>query len=220
MQRVVFLVVVALLGGAALAGCGRAEPDVAAYVGKQRFSIQQVETLAKEAGERLGDYAAAQRSVVGWLVIRSVGQRMAQDEGWELELPAELDEFARQRGLQAGSPVAKLFLETISVLQTIEQTVAPVDPTEADQREVYQNLTINGQPVTDPFENVQQFLTAETIGRSLGVRKVLSEQLDRSDVVVNPRYTPMRFPIEVRVGQVPGVVYLPLDAGSVASDAR
>jgi hypothetical protein len=220
MQRVLFLVVVALLGGAAVTGCSRAEPDVAAYVGKQRFSIQQVETLAKEAGERLGDYGAAQRSVLGWLVIRSVGQRMAQDQGLKLEMPADVDEFAQQSGLRPGSPVAKLYLETISVLQALEQTVTPVNPSEADQREVYKNLTVNGQPVTDPFENVQQYLTTETIGRSLGVRKVLSEHIDKSNVVVNPRYTPMRFPIEVRVGQVPGVVYMPLDAGSVASDAR
>ena len=60
MQRLVYLAVLALVGALALTGCGRSEPDVAAYVGKQRFTVEQVEALAKEAGERLGNYAQAQ----------------------------------------------------------------------------------------------------------------------------------------------------------------
>jgi len=220
MQRLVYLAVVALLGGVAVAGCGRAEPDVAAYVGNQRFTVQQVESLAKEVGDRLGTYGDAQQTVVSWLVISTVGQQMAQQQNLRLEPPGNVDEFAAQAGLQPGSPVAKLYLETSAVMQAIAQTVTPVEPTEADQREVHSSLTVDGQRITNPFEDVRGRLTKETIGVPLAIRKALADEVAKSDVTVNPRYAPLVFPIQVTVSNAMGSASVPLGAGSVASGTR
>jgi hypothetical protein len=216
-RRVALVAVLALIAGLALAGC-RSESSVAAYVGDRRYTHAEVDELAQEGMEKISpDRGVVRQTVLSWLVLRDVGQREARERNLEVQGidPAEVEQSAQ---LRAGSPLAKLFVEAVAVVAAFEGTVTPIEPTEADQREVYESLTVNGQPIPNPFDEVRPFLTKESIGRPLALRTVFTDMLAAAKVTVNPRYAPLRYPVQVRVGQVTGFVSLPLGRDSVVSD--
>jgi hypothetical protein len=93
----------------------------------------------------------------------------------------------------------------------VAQVVTPADPTEADQREVFTSLADQGQLPGRTFDDIRPSLTRELLGRHLGLRNALLDAMHRYHVVVNPRYAPVAFPVEIRLGeQVSAYVQLPL----------
>jgi hypothetical protein len=212
-RRLALVAVLPILGVLALTGC-RSEPGVAAYVGAKKYTIEQVDALAREVEGRVRDFGNVRQTVLSWLIIRETGWAELQRRNLN---PAAGDPTGPQIDLQlpAGSPLAQLAADQAVVVSQLLKTVTPAEPTEADQRAVYGLLDAGGRALP-PFEEVRQYLTKESIGAQLALRSELSGLLKAANVQVNPRYAPLVFPIGVQIGQVPGSVLLPRTPGSMS----
>ena len=207
-RRLALVAVLPLLGVLALAGC-RSEPGVAAYVGGTKYTVEQVDALAAEGRDKISrDYGVVRQTVLSWLLIRDVGQVAAKERGLTLQ-PADAADVVAQNGLRPNSPLAQLYVDEQAVINALKKSATVVEPTEADQREVYSHLSVGGRQLP-PFDEVRQYLTKESIGAELGLRTTLSDLLAAAKVQVNPLYTPLLYPIPVQIGQVPGFILAPL----------
>lgn len=224
MQRVV--AVLALVAGLALTGCGKSEPDVAAYVGSKKITHAQVEEVTKGLDRSALLQGNPDQAVLGQLVALEVGRRMVAEKGLTVQ-PVDPAQIAEQAGLPPGSRLARLLAETQAVLQALAPGAGTVAPTEEDQREVFDTLLFRGQRVADTqeFGSVRGLLTEEQLGVALAVRKQLDEAAEKYGVTVNPRYTQLTYAIPIGVQDANGnlataTIVLPFGAGSVATGAR
>jgi hypothetical protein len=219
-RRLALVAVLALVGGLVLAGC-RSQPSVAAYVGDRRYTNHDVEAYVNEVKGLNLPIGDARQVILSSLVIRDIGQRVAADKGVSIP-PADIAAAANSLQLPTGSPVAHLLAETSAVVQALSQTVTPVQPTEADQREIFNALSFQGQQVSKSlkFEAVRDLLDQQQIGRGLAVRTLLNDAVTTYHVTVNPRYAPLRYLLQVSVADRSGavansLVAIPLGPGSV-----
>jgi len=206
-RRLALVAVLPLLGVLALAGC-RSEPGVAAYAGSTKYTVEQVDALAAEAKDA-SDYGSVRQTVLSLLLIRDVGRTEAKRRNLTLE-PQDPATVAAQYGFQPGSPLAQLIVDSNAVLNSLAQTVTPVEPTEAEQRELYEHLTVNNAPVSNPFDDVKKYLTKEVVGPRLALRSTLVEMFKQADVVVNPLFAPLTYQIPVPVQNATAVISVPL----------
>ncbi|HEX5597460.1 MAG TPA: hypothetical protein VFX61_15790 [Micromonosporaceae bacterium] len=216
-RRLVSVISVAVVGVLALGACGRSAPDVAAYVGDHSYSRSYVDEIVDEIKhlvppEQVGE---VERQVVTWLVLRHVAADHAETQG--LSVP-DVDPvaLAEQRGLPPNSRVAELMAEFSVAVGAIEQLAKPAAPTEVDQREAHSHVTLQGQPVSDEFDSVQQFFNEEQMGRAVGLRNLLNELLEQAEVSINPVYGDLTFRVPVRIGQADSWLAVPLGGGSDA----
>jgi hypothetical protein len=208
-RRLALVAVLPLLGALALAGC-RSEPGIAAYAGSTKYTVKQVDALAAEGRDKVApDFGVVRQRVLSWLLIRDIGQAEAKKRGLALE-PQDPAAVAAQAQLQPNSPLAQLYVDVNAVLSALDGSVTPVEPTEADQRELYGHLTINGAPVTNTFDDAKKYLTKEVVGPRLALRSTLVELLKQADVVVNPLYAPLTYPIPVPVQNATAIISVPL----------
>jgi hypothetical protein len=103
------------------------------------------------------------------------------------------------------------------VLNTVNAQAQPAAPSEADQREVYRNLLVDGEPLQDPFEEVQQFFTEEAIGTAVGARDLLARVIADEDVTINPKYR-LVHQVQVTIGQAQSWLGVPLSEPSPVVD--
>jgi hypothetical protein len=183
---------------------------VAAYAGGTKYTVEQVDALATEGKDKLSpDLGVVRQTVLSWLLIRDVGQAEAKRRNLTLE-PQDPAKVAAQAQLQPNSPLAQLYVDVNAVLGALDQNVTPVEPTEADQRELYEHLTINGGPVSNSFDEVKKYLTKEVVGPRLALRSTLVDLFKQADVAVNPLYAPLTYPIPVSVQNATAVISVPL----------
>jgi hypothetical protein len=135
--------------------------------------------------------------VVQMRVLTEAANRYAQQQGVAVSDPAP-EALAEQVELPADHPYVAVVAEYFAVMTPLESTVDPVEPTEADQREIYDNLVASGQ-TTVPFAEAQQVLTIDTIGEAVAVRNLFLDILAEVEVRVDPRYggvyqVPVEFP--------------------------
>jgi hypothetical protein len=221
-RRLALVAALAVAGGLALAGC-RSQPQVAAYVGDRQYTNRDVEAYLTEL-KGLNLAAGNTRQVIlSSLVVRDVGGRVAADQKLSVA-PADVAGTANALQLPSDSRVSRLLAEANAVVQTLSEQAAPVQPTEADQREVFAGLTYQGQLVSkfQKFESIRALLGQEQIGRGLAVRGLLNDAIAKYHVTVNPRYAPLQYLLKVSVADESGavatsLVAIPLGARSVAS---
>src|SRR5262249_14862548 len=84
----------------------------------------------------------------------------------------------------------------------------PPTPTEADQREAYGRIRVNGQ--LPPFEDVRQFFTGPAMSDALARRTVLSESVARHPVRLSPRYDRLVLVIPFTAGNAPTALGVPI----------
>jgi hypothetical protein len=221
-RRLALVAVLAVVAGLALTGC-RAQPRVAAYVGDRQYTNHDVDAYLGELNGLHLPNGNTRQAILSALVMGDVGRRVA--DARKLPVPAaDVAGTAKALQLPADSPVSRLLAESNAVVQALSEQVTPVQPTEEDQREVYEGLTFQGQLVSkfQKFEAVRQLLDQEQIGRGLAVRGVFNEALAKYHVTVNPKYAPLRYLLKVNVSDQAGnvatsLVAIPLGTGSVAS---
>ncbi|GHJ46002.1 hypothetical protein Cs7R123_33440 [Catellatospora sp. TT07R-123] len=180
----------------ALAAC-RSNPDIAAYVGDQKLTEQQVTEL-------LNDYAKAQgaqpgadpnaagpsrEAVVQLFVSDQLCQRITKQQG-DTTPPASPP---------AGTPELLAIYQRV---QTCKESLKaePVKPTEADLREVYDNgVAVKAIDPSDPNQSFDllkaKLADGDYVSQALGKRKVLDDAAKAADVSVNPRYRSVYFPV-------------------------
>ena len=214
-RRLVPLALVVVLGIAGLTGC-RSNPAVAAYVGGQRYTVQDLDGLLDDTialtppEQRQGEInlGSGRQEVLQVLVLDELAAKVVAARGLRVqEITPEIT--VQMLGLEAGTERAdaagrndylRALLRMRSTMETLTQAVDPVTPTEADQREVFDSLVDQGQLAGRKFEQIQVSLTAELLGRHLGLRNVLIDAVERYHVVVNPRYAPLSLPVEIQLG--------------------
>lgn len=233
------------LGG--VAACQQ-DPAVAAYVGDVEITEERVETvtadvrqvLADEVEEQLGELedpteeelgtlrgerlrevdesiAGLRDRVVEMLVITEAGTSYAEVEGIELA-PPEPGVVAQQVGLEPDHTYVEVVAGFFTVTTALQEAAEPAEVTEADQREIHENLVVEGQPVTEPFDTVQGFLTDDLLGGPVGMRDLLVEVVEQADVRVNPRYD-LVYRVPVSLGQASSWLGVPLGEPSSVIDS-
>jgi hypothetical protein len=209
--------VLAVLLAGGLAAC-RADPAVAAYVDGTRITEAQVdETMAGLREVLLGPtdpqaepeaeavaqvdarLSALRDRVVEMLILTEAANRYAAQAQVEV---AEADPagLAPAVGLAADHPYVAVVAAHRAVMDALREQVEPVEPSEADQREVYDNLVVAGL-TTASFEEVRQVLTGEVLGEVVALRDLLRQVVDAVDIQLNPRYQ-LTYQIPVRLGEV------------------
>jgi hypothetical protein len=201
--RVAVLVLVAMF---ALAGC-RSDPSVAAYVGSTRYTDDRVQGIADEAHRKLQEYVDAQQSsgassqpverpvtdqeVVDALVGRDVLKALAGEKNLK---PLEVDpnQIAQQEQVPPDSEYVRLVVERDGYRLVLLQKAASADPSEADLREVYDNLVkASSGAFAGSYEQFKSSLAdqdSELVGRSASVGREITAEAGKLDVRVNPRY--------------------------------
>jgi hypothetical protein len=204
---------VLLVGG--LAAC-RADPAVAAYVdGAQITEARVDETMAglrevllgqtdpqaePAAAAEVDDRLSVLRDrVVEMLILTEAANRYAAQAQVEVAEPDPAG-LAPQIGLAADHPYVAVVAAHRAVIDALREQVEPVEPSEADQREVYDNLVVAGL-TTASFEEVRQVLTGEVLGEVVALRDLLRQVVDAVDIQLNPRYQ-LTYQIPIRLGEV------------------
>jgi hypothetical protein len=204
-RRVASIAVVAALGLVSLGGC-RIGPDpaVAAYVGSVEITDARVTNIVDEFFATLEeqqqglDRTFLKNQMMHFLVLDEVVTEYAEAKDIQIP-PADTAAVAQQQSLPADIELTKVVAEYSAALGALNEAATSIAPTEADQREAYAHATVENQPVSQPFEQVQQFFDEQALGRSLGLRKMLNEALAAADVTVNPRYeSTYRLPLQIQ----------------------
>lgn len=199
-RRLASITVIALVGVAALSAC-RAQPGVAAYVGDQQYTEEQVTSLVEELTEQLGEQGTGQQSVppaptrqqiVSALVLADVCRQLDVPAGGQQISP---EQYAQQFGLPPESEYVQAAAQAwtcISGLQTGEQ----VEPTQEELLELVDRGRAAGvipDEVTD--EEAASQLDGDQLRSALAARDTIAEAVAEQDVTVNPRYRPLEFPV-------------------------
>ena len=244
-RRLIALALAVPLALAGLAAC-QASPGVAAHVGDTTITQDRVDqvvaevraTLSQEyesqlaaieqAGvgqeqrdlldQQLTDQIAALRNqVMTMLVLTEAGSQYAAAEGLSVA-PTATSDAAEALGLPADHAYVEVYAGFLSVLNALGEVAEPGEPSEADQREVYEHLEFQGQPLDAPFEEVQPLLTADALARPVGVRDLLATVIEQADVRVQPGYG-LVHQVPVQVGGATSWLAVPISEPSQVIDA-
>lgn len=211
-RRLPVIAMLGLLVAGGLVGC-RADPAVAAYVDDQRINEAEVDAVMDELRE-VADPAqlpALRDQVVEMRVLTEVAGRYAEQEGLAVPAP-DPARIGGEIGLVPEHPYVQLAAGYDAAMAALRESLTPVPPTEADQREVYDQLTAQG--LTAPFEQVQPDLNEQLLGQPVALRNLLTEAVARADIRLNPRYD-LVHQVPVPVGEAQAGLGVPLSESAV-----
>ncbi|MEV4845558.1 hypothetical protein AB0K20_20390 [Micromonospora matsumotoense] len=221
-RRLIAAASVAALGVLSLTACGKASPDVAAYIGDSRYSVARVDAIYTDAQTRYAEavrQGAAQsgqtpgpeqlragvtrQDVVNLLVSIDLGKRVAAEK--KLQIPDQItpDQLAPQLQLPPQAEFAKLWGEWADLFAVLSQQLPPADLSDESVMAVYHAIEKTGGIDKGlPVAQVRQLFGDGGFVRSASaLSAALGEQADKVDVEVNPRYRPLGVPAWVNKGQ-------------------
>ncbi|WP_326551468.1 hypothetical protein [Micromonospora sp. NBC_01813] len=198
-RRLASITVIALVGVAALSAC-RSQPGVAAYVGDQQYSEEQVTDLVDEIAEQLGDQVGQEgapplptrQQVVSALVLADVCR--------QLDVPADAqqispDQYSQQTGLPADSEFVEAAAQVWTCITGL-QTGELVEPTQEELFDLVDRGRAAGViPAEVSDSEAASQLDGEQLRTALATRNTISDAVAEQDVTVNPRYRPLEFPV-------------------------
>jgi hypothetical protein len=201
-RRLLAAVVAGTLAVGGLTAC-RAVPTVAAYVGDARLTNAQVEQLVKDFNADPQSTTARRRQeVVSIFVVLEVSKRLAEDH--DISVPpvdqSQVPNLAQ--ALNATGQVVTLQAEAIAASDAIAKLGTPEAPTDADKREVFQNLVDEQVVQPSQYNAVKDQIDSAEMRGALGLRAVLRDALRRYQVTVNPRYNPLALQVPFTIGNV------------------
>jgi hypothetical protein len=127
-----------------------------------------------------------------------------------LQLPeADIAGAAARYGMSTESDYVRVVAEYEAVLAGLAgAVVALAVPTEADQREVYDNVVAQGLTET-PFEQAQPMLNQELLGGPVALRNLIVTVVGEADICVNPRYQ-LAHRVQVPIGEEQSWLSVPI----------
>ncbi|MGE5830822.1 MAG: hypothetical protein ACM30G_21010 [Micromonosporaceae bacterium] len=216
-RRVGGVVVLALVGLAALAGC-RTEPTVAAYIGQTKITEAQVDELIADATraaakpEEKGTAAPGRGDVVGTLVLIRVCEQARAKLGFD-KVKVSTEQVRQSEGVPSVSRYATIRADLYGCITAIPY--ADQTPTDAELRELYDRAVTAGLVGTSYEETREQLLTDDGIRQRIAIDRAMTQAAKDASVTVNPRYRPLEFPlIPVEGGSI-----MEVTLGELASDA-
>ncbi|WFE24997.1 hypothetical protein O7623_16350 [Solwaraspora sp. WMMD791] len=199
-RRLASITVIALVGVAALSAC-RSQPGVAAYVGDEQYTEEQVTRLVDELTEQLGADGAApegapaaptRQQVVSALVLADVCEQLDVPAGGQQITP---EQYGQQFGLPADSAYVQAAAQAWTCISGL-QGGELVEPTQEELQDLVDRGRAAGvipAEVTD--EEAASQLDGEQLRSALATRNTIAEAAAEQDVSVNPRYRPLEFPV-------------------------
>ncbi|MGH3682971.1 MAG: hypothetical protein ACRDT2_22310 [Natronosporangium sp.] len=198
-----------------LAGSVRAEITAELEQEMERLAGEMDEAELAEHRERrfgeLEDQVALTRTrVIEMKVLTAVADRHIAAEGLDPPQVPEtaVEQQATDLGLSPDNAYVRLVTDFLSTLGVLQRTVQPVEPSETDQREVYDNLVAEGL-TTVPFEEARAVLNRQLMGQQVSMRNLLAEVVDRAGLRVSPAYD-LVYRVPVPVGDGESWLSLPL----------
>ena len=204
------LIAVAALAGLALSACQR-DPSIAATVGSEKITEAQVDAILADAQNNrpqpektdtnpspapLGPVQIDRADVVRYLVMDKM---CAADQARRHFPSADVDPagFANFKQISPSSQYAQMFAHMNACLSGELNGIAPVTPTDAETREIYDRAKAQGIEVA-AFDQIQdQIKTNDDIKQRIALKRSLEDQARAQAVSINPRYRP------VEVGLLP-----------------
>jgi hypothetical protein len=193
-RRFAIIAVLLLAGGLALAGCGKAQPGTAAYVGDTRYTERHVDDIVAEVNRSIPTTRPERprQLVVSILVLLDLTRRVADERSLEIR-PPDYVGYSRGLGLPVGSEWVRLRAEFVAAGAALLRGVQPVVPTDADLRDIYEAWRIDPglQPGVTYEEVAEELRTNTSLPPLVGIRNVLRDQAAKVGLVVSPRYRPL-----------------------------
>jgi hypothetical protein len=201
-RRSVIVAVLVLLAGLGFAGCGRAQPGVAFYIGDTRYTEKQLDEMVDEIAAAVPgvDVADLRDNAVNALVLRDLGRRVAGEKS--VTVPAaDYARTAQQLRMPENAELTRVTAEYTAVAGALVETTGPVQVTDKDLRGIYEVLLeAAGDQQLKPYDEVANILRSDPVlPKVLGVRDLLVAQAEKVGVEVNPRY----LPLTAALGEVP-----------------
>jgi hypothetical protein len=142
---------------------------------------------AERAAELAIRVEAEHPAVVERRILTEATLAYAETHGLPLPQP-DVAGTAAAYELPAENDYVRMIAEYQAARAGLEGAVlGPAIPTEADQREVYDNVVAQGLTEV-PFEQAQPMLTPELLGGPVALRNLITVVVDEADICVNPRY--------------------------------
>ena len=214
-RRLARIAVAITVGGLVLTGC-RAQPGVAAYVGDDQITEQQVTQIVDDVKEKFGDGERAvvppRGAIVTTLVLGDVCARLAAEKGYQPRSQVSAEQVAQAVGLPADATYARKAAELYSCLSGVGGE--PVAPTAEELADVVNRGKAAGViPPEKSVADVAAQLDGEQLRAALATRRALAEAVSRYDVTVNPRYRPLEYQLLGFQGNA-AAVSVPLGEGA------
>lgn len=130
---------------------------------------------------------AERHAVLQRRILAEATQAYAAEHALALP-PPDLAGTAAKYGLSPDSGYVQVVAEHEAAMAGLAAAaLAPAVPTEADQREVYENVVAQGLTQT-PFEQAQPMLGQEVLGGPVALRNLIAAVVDAAEICLNPRY--------------------------------
>lgn len=206
-----------MLSGAVAAGLAacQVQPGAAAFVGPDRITQSQVETVYKSVADRVpsSDIGGIREQVTQLLVVRDLARRVAREQGVATG-PVNYRQYARYLRVPAGNAFTRLYAETYTALNNLAASVSPATPGETEYREIYRTLPAHSLS----YGAVRNLVDATPhVDRLVGLQRALNTAAKEYDVTLNPRYgTPVFYLPTVSTGEYTG--FLPVRLGKGSKD--
>lgn len=175
--------------------------DELANLAEQDFDEETLTGFRADGRDEIDSQLADARDrVLMFLILTEVSVRFA--EGEEAGFPdPDLAGVAEQQDLPEDHPYVEVLADFNAIVGTVLQTrTEAAEPTEADQREAFENIPAETREGVE-FEDVQQFLTAEVLGIPVGMRDLIERMVEEADVRVQPGYD-LEYQVPVALGGV------------------
>jgi len=216
-RRLASIVVVAALGLGGLAAC-RSEPSVAAYLGDQKVTEDQVTQIYDGAVAGASPTPAQQgaaptaspeppvsrQQVVDLLVSLDLGRKVAAEQQVQPAQAITADQVAAELGVPAGSQYARDYAEWVNLSQGIFAKIGSSVGTPSDDQlqGLYQALVkVNAIDAGLTLAQIKEaFGGGEFVAAAYQLTGMLEKQAAASDTTVNPRYLPLAAPLVVSAG--------------------
>jgi hypothetical protein len=211
------LLAVAALAGLALTACQR-DPSVAATVGSDKITEAQVDAIIADAQHNRPNPATASPSpeaspgaspapspapaaplgpvqinradVVRYLVLDKMCAADQARRHFANGQPADISEVKQ---ISPDSEYNKLFAHMTACLNGLVTGIAPVTPTDAEAREIYDRAAAQGLDVP-AFDQVKdQLVQSQEVQQRIAIKRTLEDQSKAQNVSVSPRYRPIEF---------------------------
>lgn len=209
-------VALALAGAVAtgLTAC-QVQPGAAGFVGSDRITQSQVETVYQSVSHLVpdSDIGAARQQVAQLLVVRALAQRVAREQGVTVG-PVDYGQYARSINLPASNAFVRLDAETQTALAKLSAALPPVNPGESEYRAIYQSRAAAG--INEEYGRFRAEIKAVSgLGSTVAVQRALNAASHRYDAQLNPRYGKPVFGLPVKYqGSTIGTLPVRLGDGS------
>lgn len=226
-RRLIAAASVAALGVLSLGACGKSAPDVAAYVGDTRYSIDRVDEIydnaqsmyaaavsaeavqtgAKPSPEQLRS-SVTKQDVLNLLVSIDLGKRVVATQGLQVPDEVKPEQLEQQLRIPAAAEYAKLWGEWVDISAVLGEKLPPVEVSDKSVMAVYGAIEKAGAIQSGLSVAEVRKMFGETgegeggfVRGATALSSALQAEAEKAGTSINPQYRPIGVPSVVSTGQ-------------------